>query len=149
MKTKSYETGGGVVLNAQDQVLLLERRVLREEGLRHEIRFPKGHIDPGETPEQAAVREVAEESGYCELEVLAPLGLNDIEYGHEGFHVYRREHYFLMRLRSDTCSPPQFSSDEEALFQVRWAANLDEAEHLLTYEGEKLFARRARAAVQR
>ena len=147
MESKSYETGGGVVLNARGEVLLLERHVMREEGLRHEVRFPKGHIDPGETPEQAAVREVAEESGYCELEILAPLGLSDIEYDHEGFHVYRREYYFLMRLRGDTCNLPQFSSDEEALFRVRWAAGLDEAERLLTYEGEKLFARRARVAI--
>jgi 8-oxo-dGTP pyrophosphatase MutT (NUDIX family) len=147
VETKTYETGGGVVLNARGEVLLLERHVPREEGLRHEIRFPKGHIDPGETPEQAAVREVAEESGYEDLEVVAPLGHNDIEYDHDGFHVYRREHYFLMRLRKDQRSAPQFSSDEEALFQVRWAKDLAEAERLLTYEGEKLFARRASQAL--
>lgn len=148
MTIRHYETGGGVVLNARDEVLLLERHVPREEGLRYEVRLPKGHIDPGETAEQAALREVCEESGYCDLEVLRPLGFSDVEYDHAGEHVTRREHYFLMRLRSDTCRPPQHSHEEEALFKVRWEP-LEAAPVLVTYSSEQDFVRRAIAVSSR
>lgn len=144
MDTRAYETGGGIVFDHRDRILLIERHVPREEGERHEIRLPKGHIDPGETPEQAALREVREETGYGALEVLAPLGHHDVEFDYAGAHVQRREHYFLMRLLDDTPGQPNFSHGEEALFRVRWVAGLDEAIHLLTYESEKEFARRAR-----
>ncbi|HRX04815.1 MAG TPA: NUDIX domain-containing protein, partial [Anaerolineae bacterium] len=69
-KVIQYQAAGGVVLDADERVLLIERIV---DG-QHEIRLPKGHIDPGETPEAAALREVCEETGYCDLEVLIDLG---------------------------------------------------------------------------
>jgi 8-oxo-dGTP diphosphatase len=48
-----------VILIEQGQVALIERH---RQG-QHYFTFPGGHIDPGETPEQAAVREVQEELG--------------------------------------------------------------------------------------
>jgi diadenosine hexaphosphate hydrolase (ATP-forming) len=50
---------GGVVFNATGKVLLIQYPESRGGGWS----FPKGHIDPGETPEVAAVREVHEEGG--------------------------------------------------------------------------------------
>jgi diadenosine hexaphosphate hydrolase (ATP-forming) len=50
---------GGVVFNAKGEVLLIQYPDFRGGGWS----FPKGHIDPGETPEVAAVREVHEEGG--------------------------------------------------------------------------------------
>jgi diadenosine hexaphosphate hydrolase (ATP-forming) len=50
---------GGVVFNANGEVLLIAYPESRGGGWS----FPKGHIDPGETPEVAAVREVLEEGG--------------------------------------------------------------------------------------
>lgn len=47
---------GGVLFNPQGQVLLIRDR----QGY---WCFPKGHLDPGESPEQAALREVEEETG--------------------------------------------------------------------------------------
>ncbi len=147
MKKSYYEAAGGVVLNARGEVLLLERDVPRAEGLRHEVRLPKGHIDAGEAADAAAQREVCEESGYCDLDILAPLGDNRVEYEHQGEQVTRHEAYFLMQLRRDEPGAPNVAPDsEEALFRVRWAKSLDEAEALLTYESEKLFARRAQQA---
>lgn len=147
LEIEYYETGGGVVINDAGEVLLLERQVQRQEGLRHEIRLPKGHIDPGESAEEAALREVCEESGYCELQILASLAENITIYRHKKALVTRKEYYFLMRMTSPKNIGPQFTpNSEEALFHVLWATNLDEAERLLTYESEKLFARRASKA---
>ena len=56
---------GGVVFDEAGRVLLIRDR----NGF---WVFPKGHIDPGETPEEAAVREVLEETG-VRAQVLAPL----------------------------------------------------------------------------
>jgi diadenosine hexaphosphate hydrolase (ATP-forming) len=50
---------GGVVFNANGEVLLIQYPESRGGGWS----FPKGHIDPGETPEIAAIREVLEEGG--------------------------------------------------------------------------------------
>jgi len=101
-----------VVLDAQGRVLLLERDVERDGRLVHEVRLPKGHIEPGEDDRSAALREVCEESGYCDLDVLADL-------------------------------PPQAAHGEEVLFRVKWAASLDEAARLLTFDSEREFVRRA------
>jgi diadenosine hexaphosphate hydrolase (ATP-forming) len=57
---KPIEGAGGVVFNPQGEVLLI-----RYPGKRGAWDFPKGHIDPGETNEIAAVREVLEEGGVC------------------------------------------------------------------------------------
>jgi 8-oxo-dGTP pyrophosphatase MutT (NUDIX family) len=56
-----YSHAGGVVARTVDgerQYLLVEARRSRGEWV-----LPKGHIEPGETPEAAAVREVQEEAG--------------------------------------------------------------------------------------
>jgi 8-oxo-dGTP pyrophosphatase MutT (NUDIX family) len=58
--TKEFSAGGIVLRHRQQgglDVLLIQHRGHRSWG------FPKGWIEPGETPEQAALREVEEESG--------------------------------------------------------------------------------------
>jgi 8-oxo-dGTP pyrophosphatase MutT (NUDIX family) len=148
MKTVAYRAAGGVVLDANLRVLLLERAVERSGKPVHEVRFPKGHIDSGESDEQAAVRETCEESGYCELEIIADLGWARSEYDFKKKHYVRDEHFYLMRLRSATCRGADVDpNSEEALFRVRWADDLNQAEQLLTYGSEKEFARRARNVV--
>jgi 8-oxo-dGTP pyrophosphatase MutT (NUDIX family) len=61
---------GGVVVRRESggYVVLIGRR--RENG---EWRLPKGKIDPGETPEQAAIREIREETG-VEAEIIVAIG---------------------------------------------------------------------------
>jgi 8-oxo-dGTP pyrophosphatase MutT (NUDIX family) len=142
-----YSAAGGVVQDAAGRVLLIERVVLRNGSLVHEVRLPKGHIEPGESDEQAALREVCEETGYCSLQVVADLGDDFSHFVHNGRPVRRREHYFLMRLAGPNRSEPTFDSPhaEEALFQPRWVADLATAEQQITFESERRFIRRARA----
>jgi len=144
--TKYHNTAGGVVLNAHGLALVLERDVMRDGRLVHEVRLPKGHIDPGESPQDAAKREVAEESGYGHTEILADLGRHRSEFTRANTHNVRDEHYFLMRLTSDERGDPEPMHEEEALFRPRWLP-LMEAELALTYPSEQEFARRARAAI--
>jgi 8-oxo-dGTP pyrophosphatase MutT (NUDIX family) len=134
-KTVYYESAGGVVID-QGRMLLLDRPN------RGEMRLPKGHIDAGESPEIAALREVTEESGYADLEITHSLGDEDVEFDYNGKHVVRTEHYFVMRLRSDR-TVRRDAKDEEQ-FRVAWTP-LAEAADRLTYPAEQA---RARAAIE-
>ena len=58
--------------------------------------LPKGHLEAGETPAQAARREVAEETG-IEGKVIAPLGSVDYWFSAAGFRIHQVVHHFLLR----------------------------------------------------
>lgn len=136
---RTYQSAGGLVIDDAGRVLLIERTL----NSTHEIRLPKGHIDPGETPEGAALREVCEETGYCDLQIVRDLGWAEVSFETSREIVHRDERYFVMALRSERCQAPHFQTEQEALYCNRWAASLDEAEALLTFDGEKAVIRRA------
>ena len=58
--------------------------------------FPKGLIDPGQTPPEAAVREVREEGG-VEAEILDKVGYNKYVYTLNGEKIFKVVTYFLMK----------------------------------------------------
>ncbi len=149
MEILEYRAAGGVVLDGHGRVLLIERWVLRDGRPVFEIRLPKGHVEPDETDEQAALREVCEETGYCGITVMADLGeiVNEFDWPGKALRVLRHEHYYLMSLTEAQRGEPHFDSPEadEARFTPRWADTLAEAEQLITFESEREFVRRARA----
>ncbi len=135
VKSEHYQAAGGVIVR-DNQMLLLDRPTLGE------VRLPKGHIEPGESPREAALRETREEAGYADLDIVADLGTQTSHFVNlrKDCEVTREEIYFLMRLQSDA----QASRDEhdEAQFHVTWVP-LDQAPARLTFETEREFARRA------
>lgn len=147
MIQKEYRAAGGIVTDDAGHILLIERLVPRNGDLAHEIRLPKGHVEAGETDEQAALREVCEETGYCALAVIADLGEGHSEFVRDNIRIRRCEHYYLMRLTHPQRGEPHFdsASPEEALFTPRWAADLADAEQQLSFEAERRFVRRALA----
>jgi len=89
-----YSHAGGVVARTVDgerEYLLVEARRSRGEWV-----LPKGHIEPGETPEAAAVREVQEEAG-VRAEVVARAG--EGKYAVDGQPVCTI--FFLMRYQGE------------------------------------------------
>ena len=136
MRAIRYQAAGGVVVDS-DKVLVLRRPS------RDEVRLPKGHIKKRESRAEAALREVTEESGYADLEVLAELGHQVIEFDYQGAHVVRDEYYYLMRLQS---SHQMEREDQELQFIPDWVT-WDEALSELSYEPEREWVRRARRAV--
>ena len=135
---REYEAAGGVVVR-EGQVLLLWRPA------RNEIRLPKGHVEPGESRQEAALRETCEEGGVPQPRLVADLGRQQIEFEHEGFHVIRQEFYFLMSVNDFTACAR--APDDAAEFEPFWTA-LDSAAALLTFPTEREFLRRARAALR-
>ncbi len=65
-EAKVTVSAGGVVLNQQGMVLVVDQGTSWS--------LPKGHVDPGEEPVQAAAREIREESGVTELNFISVLG---------------------------------------------------------------------------
>jgi ADP-ribose pyrophosphatase YjhB (NUDIX family) len=65
-------SAGGVVIDGEQRALLIRTRNMKEEEV---WTLPKGRLDAGETSEDAAVREVREETGWrCEVvRALAPV----------------------------------------------------------------------------
>ena len=138
-----YIAAGGVVVH-DGRVLVLRRLsppsvppTGGEEG--GEVRLPKGHIEPGESVQAAALRETREESGYAELVLQADLCTQVVEFDYRGRHVVRTERYFLMTLADG----PNLSIGGEDQFEPAWLT-WDEALAELTFEAEREWVRRAR-----
>lgn len=93
------------------QALLIGRRDRRS---RLVWALPKGHVEPGETLAQTALREVQEETGIA-AEVVAPLGVTDYWFVWDGRRIHKTVHFFVMVFRAGALS----TSDPE-VERVAW-----------------------------
>jgi len=96
------------------------------------VRLPKGHLEAGETSEQAARREVAEETG-LHTRVLAPLPEVTYRYFERslGCHIDKRVRFFLMAWEAGEAQPLDGEME-----RVRWVA-LNAAGPQLSFETER------------
>ena len=92
------ETSAGGLVVADDGVTGPRAALIGRTDRRGRLLWslPKGHIEEGETPEDTAVREVAEETGIIG-EVVAPLGIIDFWFVADGRRVHKTVHHFLLR----------------------------------------------------
>jgi len=91
--------------------------------------IPKGHIERGETPEQTAAREVAEEAG---VDAVVAQVVGDLRFEARGRRI--RVRYFAMRYRGDV--------RRTETREVRWCS-LAECEQMLLFEDAREMVRRA------
>jgi 8-oxo-dGTP pyrophosphatase MutT (NUDIX family) len=138
LPARRYTAAGGVVADASGRRVLLLLRPQRSGPDRNpEVRLPKGHVEPGESPEQAAIREVREEAGLPTLEIVASLGRQTVEFDWDGRHIIREELYFLMTLPADA----EYHRPEDQ-FERLWLP-WEYAARKLTFEAEREWVRRA------
>jgi 8-oxo-dGTP pyrophosphatase MutT (NUDIX family) len=133
-------SAGGVVVRGDETVVIVPVR--RAADGRKVVALPKGHVDPGETPIEAATREVREEAG-VESEAVDKLG--DVRYWYQrsGQRIAKEVAFFLCEYRSG--DPADHDSEVEV---ARWMP-LDEAVTALSYKGEREMVERALARIRR
>lgn len=102
MRTEYHHSAGGLVVH-DGRILLISTR----GGRRWQL--PKGHLESGETAEQAAVRETEEETG-VQGRVVAPLPTVEYWYTERSVRVHKRVDYFL--LEYVTGDPAGYDRDE-------------------------------------
>ena len=98
--------------------------------------LPKGHLEAGETAEDAAIREVEEETG-IRGRVVAPLGTIDYWFVAEDRRIHKTVHHYLLEAAGGELSDADLEVDE-----VAWVP-LGELTARLAYAGERRLAETA------
>ncbi|MCX5797156.1 MAG: NUDIX domain-containing protein [Elusimicrobia bacterium] len=118
-------SAGGLVVR-EGKVLLV-----KVENLEGEVRwtFPKGHLEAGEGPRQAALREVEEETGWA-CRIQAPLTTARYRFLRHGREVSKQVRWYLMAPLEKVGS-----RDGDEIMAVRWAA-FAAARKLISYRSD-------------
>ncbi|WP_144206765.1 NUDIX hydrolase [Mycobacterium tilburgii] len=121
LRTVHETSAGGLVIDGIDgprdaQMAALIGRIDRRGRMLWSL--PKGHIELGETAEQTAIREVAEETG-IHGSVLAALGRIDYWFVTDGRRVHKTVHHYLMRFSGGELSDEDFEVAEVAWVPMR------------------------------
>lgn len=134
MARRSVEetSAGGLVLDESQRGALIGRQDRRG---RMVWSLPKGHIEAGETPEAAAVREIREETGISGA-IVAPLGTIDFWFMADNRRVHKTVHHFLLRAEGG-----ELSSDDAEVDSVEWVPLADMTTRLAYADERRLLDR--------
>ena len=131
-------SAGGVVfrLDGGHPLYLLIRDSYQNWG------FPKGHLEVGENPEAAALREVSEETGLSDLSIRGSIDTIDWFFRFRGQLIHKVCHFFLMQTRESSTLPQR----AEGITACRWSA-YEDASSLVSYPNARDVLRRAQEMV--
>ncbi len=123
------EAAGGLVINSKKEQLFIHRFGRWD--------LPKGKIEKNETHEEAAIREVQEETGLLDVSILKELPSTFHIFDYKGKKVLKRTYWFMMNYSGNSIPKPQ---TEEEIVEVRWF-NTDNLAEVMsnTYASLKLF----------
>jgi len=121
-------SAGGVVVRGGDVVVIVPTR--RAADGSRVLALPKGHVDPGETPVQAAQREVREETGVVATPVCE-LGETRYWYRRKGRTINKRVSFFLF-----TYVEGDIADHDDEVEDARWIS-LAEAQTALSHLAER------------
>lgn len=138
METLHQVSAGGVAHRVNDGAIEVVVIKTTSEG---RWQLPKGMIDPGETAEIAALREVREEAGIT-CEIIEPLEI--IEYWFVGAfdgpkkRYHKKVHFYLMKyLQGDV------NDHDHEVVEARWVG-IDQAKKMLAFDTEKKLIAKAK-----
>jgi 8-oxo-dGTP pyrophosphatase MutT (NUDIX family) len=125
-------SAGGLVIDSTGTQGLLIGRIDHKDSTGKRILWslPKGHIEEGETPEQAAIREVAEETGITSS-ITKSLGVIDFWFMAGGKRIHKTVHHFIFKETGGLLAAQESEVDEVGWFP------LADIVGLLAYPDEK------------
>ena len=132
-------SSGGLVVDMRSDPMRVAVICRRNRSGRLEWCLPKGHLEGSETPEEAAVREIAEETG-IDGEVLESLGAIDYWFFADGHRIHKTVHLFLLRALTGDVTVEN-DPDHEAV-EAAWVG-LDVLEDRLAFPNERKAVRMA------
>lgn len=119
-------TAGGVIFRHNDHG---EIDILLIQDAKDRWTIPKGHIEPGETARETAVREIGEEAGLKEVEALGWLGKIDFRYRRQEKLVLMTTQVYLVKALGDTDD----ITKEDWMNGIKWFS-FAEALEVIEYE---------------
>ncbi len=130
-RVDEVSAGGLVIDTTGTKGLLIGRKDLKDQKKERLLwSLPKGHIEAGETPEMAAIREVQEETGIAS-EISRELGVIDFWFMAGGKRIHKTVHHYLFKEVGGILAPQVTEVDEVGWFP------LEEIIGLLAYPDEK------------
>ena len=140
LRTTTATSAGGVVIRHAGSVPQLVVGSRRRERDSRTWTLPKGTPNPGETTEQTALREVAEETG-LEVRITGPLDSIEYWFVQGGTRIHKTVHYFLMEPTGG-----DLANHDREFEEVRWI-RFDDAPSILTFETERALVAKAAATL--
>lgn len=104
--------------------------------------FPKGHLERGESPTEAAIREIAEETGLRRVVLLRSLGQGEWSFRKKAATVQKRCFFFLFQAHGGAVTTRR----EEGITDYRWMP-YDAARKHLTFDTQREVLDRAAQAL--
>ena len=105
--------------------------------------FPKGHLESGEEPAAAALREVGEETGLAQLELRDAVETIDWHFRFRGRLIHKVCHFYLIETRDSRTKPQR----AEGITACRWA-KFDEAMKLISYDNARAVLEHAHSRLE-
>lgn len=138
-KAREEVSAGGIVFRRDGErtFYLLIRDPYRNWG------FPKGHLEDGEEPAAAALREVAEETGIGDVAIHSAVETIDWTFRFRGRKIHKTCHFFLMET-SQRRTAPQAA---EGITACRWAT-YDQATKMIAYDNARAVLEMAHTMLQ-
>lgn len=127
-------SAGGIVFRKKDGAV----DVLIIHDSYGKLAFPKGHQEKGESLEEAALRETAEETNLENLKLITKVGTTKFWYTFGGDRIHKTLHLFLFELEDVEAEP----SPQWEIQGVEWV-KLEDLAKLETYDNLKLLLGKA------
>ncbi len=139
MERTEWEFSAGGVVYRKNEQGKLEILLIR---VKTRWSFPKGNIEKGEPRDQAALREVKEETG-VDAEIINYLGEVDYWYSSGLVRIHKFVYYYLMKYAGGDIVPQKEEIDEAKFHPI------EEVDNLLSYPTDKKIFERAKKELEK